>query len=214
MPHRSIPMRATRRQIVEFLRRGPATVGETAKNLDLTASAVRVHMTALERQGLIRRAGSATGSNRPAAIYELTRSADALLSSAYVPFTAGLLHVLADRLPASEVATFMDEVGRRLASNYSQPSGTLHQRTQAVSRFLNELGALTEVEVSPEDQRLTLRAHDCLLSAAVNGDSSVCRAMESFLAELVQAPVHEHCERDGRPRCCFEISPAGAVSSP
>ena len=79
MQDRPFPMRATRRHVVELLRRGAATVGETAKRLDLTASAVRVHMKALERQGIVRRAGSVvTGSNRPAAIFELAPAADAI----------------------------------------------------------------------------------------------------------------------------------------
>ncbi len=213
MQDRPPPMRATRRRIIELLRRGAATVGSTAKKLHLTSSAVRVHMTALEREGIVRCVGSTTGSNRPAAIYELAPAADSLLSNAYVPFTTGLLRVLGEQLPASDVSSFMDEVGRHLARGYVQPSGTLLQRTQAASRLLNELGALTEVEVSPGDGRLALRAHDCLLAAAVHGNHKVCRAMESFLAELVQARVRECCERDGRPRCCFEVTPAGAESA-
>jgi hypothetical protein len=31
--------------------------------------------------------------------------------------------------------------------------------------------------------------------------------MESLLAELLEAPVRECCERGERPRCCFEITP-------
>ena len=29
---------------------------------------------------------------------------------------------------------------------------------------------------------------------------------EALVAEIVKAPVAEHCDRDGRPRCRFEIS--------
>jgi hypothetical protein len=34
--------------------------------------------------------------------------------------------------------------------------------------------------------------------------------MESFLAELVEAPVHECRERGDRPRGCFMVAGAGA----
>jgi hypothetical protein len=37
----------------------------------------------------------------------------------------------------------------------------------------------------------------------------VCRMIESFLAEVVGAPVKECCDREGRPRCCFEIATGG-----
>jgi hypothetical protein len=35
--------------------------------------------------------------------------------------------------------------------------------------------------------------------------------MESLVAEMVGVPVRECCDRNGRPRCCFEVeSPTGA----
>ena len=33
----------------------------------------------------------------------------------------------------------------------------------------------------------------------------VCRAVESLLAELLEVPVEECCERGERPRCCFKV---------
>jgi len=52
-----------------------------------------------------------------------------------------------------------------------------------------------------------IRGYGCLLAEAIHGRREVCRAMESFLAELVEAPVNECCQRGERPRCCFEIGP-------
>jgi hypothetical protein len=33
--------------------------------------------------------------------------------------------------------------------------------------------------------------------------------MESLLAEVIGATVHECCDRGGRPKCCFEIGARG-----
>jgi DeoR family transcriptional regulator, suf operon transcriptional repressor len=207
MAQRHWPLKATRRRIIELLRREPRTVNELAERLELTTSAVRVHVSALERQRFVQRSGLARGANRPAAIYELAPGVDALLCSAYVPFVATLLRTAGERLAAEEVATLMHEAGRRLAASFGSPSGTLRQRAVTASDFLNELGALTEVEIAPS--RLTIRGFDCPLAAAVQGSPTVCRAMESFVAELVRAPVDECCDRSGRPRCCFEIRAPG-----
>ena len=216
MTSRRWSIRATRRRIVDLLRRDPLTIGALAERLDLTASAVRVHITALEREGLVRRAGVARGLNRPAAIYELAPGVHALLCTAYVPFVANLLQAIGEELPAPRVAALMQLAGRRLAASHGRPRGTLAQRAHAASEFLNELGALTEVDAA--GRRLAIRGHDCPLAAAVEGRPEVCRAMESFVAELVRAPVRECCDRRGRPRCCFEIgarrsgAPEGAAA--
>lgn len=71
------------------------------------------------------------------------------------------------------------------------------------SRLLNEqLGALTRVE---QNGALVIRGAGCPLSALTGKHPGVCLAMESLVGEIVGAPTHECCVRDGRPRCCFEI---------
>lgn len=202
------PTRATRRRLIELLRREPLTISALAERLELTASAVRMHVTALEREGLVRRAGTSRGLNRPAAIYELAPGVDALMCAAYVPFVATLLQTLGEELPATRVAELMGLAGRRLAARHGRTTGTLPQRARAASEFLNELGALTGVEAA--GGRVTIRGYDCPLAAAVEGRPEVCRAMEGFVAELVRAPVHECCDRSARPRCCFDIVPPHA----
>lgn len=207
MANRQAPVRTTRRRVVELLRRDALTIADSAERLGLTASAVRIHMAALEREGLVRRAGVARGGNRPAAIYALAPGVDALLCAAYVPFVANVLRAMGEELSPRHVAALMRLVGQRLAASYVRPSGTLPRRVRAASAILNDLGALTEVEAAA-GERLTIRGYDCPLATAVGGRPEVCRAMETFVAELVGAPVRECCDRGGRPRCCFEIGTA------
>ena len=59
---------------------------EIASELGLTYNAVRLHLTALERDGLIRKAGLRRGETRPSTIYELVPGVDDALSRAYMPF--------------------------------------------------------------------------------------------------------------------------------
>jgi predicted ArsR family transcriptional regulator len=46
----------------------------------------------------------------------------------------------------------------------------------------------------------------CPLAAAVSVHPEVCRLAETLIAEIVKVPVEERCDRNGRPKCIFEIS--------
>jgi predicted ArsR family transcriptional regulator len=207
MPSRPLRPEAqsTRGRIVTLLRRSGLTANEIAAHLGLTHNAVRGHLAALLREGLVREGGRQRGVSRPAVVYEIVPEAEAAFSKAYIPFVAHLLRVLRERLPQRELDEIMRLVGRRFASEWPRFRGDLSHRVEAASLLLEELGALNTVERL--NGGLVIRGYGCLLAAAVHGRPEVCRTMESLLAELLEAPVRECCERGERPRCCFEITP-------
>lgn len=198
--------KSTRGQILTLLRRAGMTANQIAAQLSLTHNAVRGHLAALLREGLVREGGRQRGVTRPAVVYEIVPDAEAAFSKAYIPFVANLLWVLRERVPQGELDEIMHLVGRRFAAEWPRLRGDLPQRVAAVSLLLEELGALNTVEKA--NGEMIIRGYGCLLSAAVHGRSEVCRAMESLLAELLEVPVRECCERGERPRCCFEITPS------
>ena len=195
----------TRARIVDLLRREPLTAKEVATRLELTHNAVRVHLAVLQHDGLVREGGMQPSASRPAVVYELATGADALFSRAYIPFVAHLVRVLGERLAPSELDELMHSVGHRVAADLPRLRGDLSARVKAASALLEELGGANDVEGA--DDGFVIRGHGCLLAEAIHGRREVCRAMESLLAELVEAPVNECCERGERPRCCFEIGP-------
>jgi predicted ArsR family transcriptional regulator len=201
-------LRGTRGEIIDLLRRSDMTANEIAARLQLTHNSVRSHLAALEREGLVRAGGFRRSGRRPATVYALAPQAEAVVSSAYVPFVAHLVRVLQEKLPQTKLDEVMHTVGRGLASDWPRARGDLAQRVQAASQLLTELGASNEAE--PLDGGFVIRGYGCALARAVHGRPEVCRAMASLLAEFVEAPVRECCDRSGeRPRCCFEIA-AGA----
>jgi len=203
-PHRPGSLKGTRERIVTLLRRSRLTANEIAAQLGLTHNAVRGHLAALEREGLVREGGLQRSASRPAVVYELVPGAEAVFSKAYIPFVAHLVRVLQERLPPGELDEVMHTVGRRLAAEWPRLRGDLPERVEAASTLLEQLGAMNEVDRL--DGGFVIRGYGCLLAAAVHGRPAVCRAMESVLGELLEVPVRECCERGERPRCCFEIA--------
>src|SRR5215510_12162526 len=87
-------LKTSRGRIVACLQAGGLTAEDLAAALDLTASAVRLQLTAMERDGVVRRAGKRPGATRPFQIFELTPQIDQLLSKAYVPLLTRLVDAL------------------------------------------------------------------------------------------------------------------------
>ena len=204
----------TNGRILELLRRGPMTVDDLARALDLTRTAVRAQLASLLRDGLAEVRGSRRGASKPSHVYGATAQAELLFSRAYVPILTQLMHVLAHRLPEPQFDTVMHEVGRRLMEGRAAPRGTLGERVAGASALLNELGGLTEI--IEENGGFLIRSHGCPLAAATAKHPEVCNALESLLSEFVGANVTKCCDRYDRLRCCFEIGmpapPSGQVA--
>jgi predicted ArsR family transcriptional regulator len=201
---------STRGRIVTLLRRSGHTVDELARELNLTNNGVRAHLATLERDGIVRQRGSVrrgSGGGKPAYVYELTPEAEDMFPKAYEPVLLRLLDVLSERLGVEKTEALMRAAGRRLAGGRTMPSDDAHARLEAAVNVLNELGGLAELE--GRDGAFVIRGHSCPLAAATPGHPEVCRMTEALLAELTGVPVHEHCDRGERPRCCFEVEYSG-----
>lgn len=196
----------TRGRIVSLLLAGGLTANDIATKLDLTRSAVRVQIIAMERDGVVRKVGKRPGTTRPFQVYELTPEVEQLLSKAYLPLLTHLVGVFADGLPAEQVETLLRRTGQRLADDLSggrRLTGPLESRIAAASQLMNEqLGALTHVE---RNGTIVIRGAGCPLAALTGKHRGVCLAMESLLSEIVGVPARECCDREERPRCCFRF---------
>ena len=196
----------TRSRVIGVLRAGKATVDDIAGQLGLTGNAVRAQLTSLQRDGLVRTAGTQRGATRPAQLYELTPELEHLLSRAYIPFLTQLIRLFATRQPPGKFNAVMREAGRGLAREVAVevPKGGLADRVAAVSEVLNrELGATTRVR--KEKDAYVIRGSGCPLAALTGKHRGVCLAIETLVSELADASVRECCDRGERPRCCFEV---------
>lgn len=200
---------STRGRVVSLLRRGSRTVEELAAALGVTDNAVRTHLTALERDGIVRQRGVRPTGGKPAFSYELTEQSERMFSRAYEPVLTQLVAVLAARMLPEDLELLLREVGRRLAAGAVTPGLDAESRASSAAAVLTGLGGLADVEQS--GGRLVIRGYSCPLAEAVRAHPGTCHAVETLVAELTGLPVREHCQKGERPRCLFEIDSGAAA---
>lgn len=202
------PDSPTRDQVLGLLRRGEMSVEELARAIGVTDNAVRLHLTALERDGLVRVTGIRREGNvgKPATLYGVAPEAEATFSKAYEPVLTTLLVTLGGRLGTRELTELLRDVGRQLAATTVSQDASLEQRVRAAAGVLDSLGADTEVEPASGGSYV-LRGFACPLSRSVAQCPPLCGAVEELVAGITKARVQEHCDRSTSPRCSFLVTP-------
>lgn len=196
---------STRGRVLSLLRTGPRTVQNLADSLGLTQNAVRTHLNALERDGLVRQEGVRRAVGKPAFVYVMAEEAEALFPKAY----AEVLDRLMDRLRRDQgedaLEGLLRSVGRDAASD-APATGSLRERVDAAVIALAELGGLAEVE--ERDDAFYINGFSCPLSAIVTKNPLACALAEQLVADLTGAEVVECCDRTQPPRCRFKVNRA------
>ncbi|MDQ3656765.1 MAG: helix-turn-helix domain-containing protein [Chloroflexota bacterium] len=194
---------STRGRIVTLLRRERRTVEELAGELGLTDNAVRTHLVALERDGLVTQGESRRGGGKPAFTYQLTPEADRLFPKAYGVILQQFLDVLGERLPRDVIADALREVGHRVAAGHDLGDADLSLRLESALALLGNLGGLAESE-RVEDGFL-IRGYRCPLATAVDANPDACLLAETLLSDLIGVPVRQVCDQSSPPHCRFEV---------
>lgn len=196
---------STRGRLVTLLRGTTKTVNELAEELELTDNAVRAHLLSLERDGLIKQSGIQRGTRKPHLAYSLTEEAEHLFPKAYDALFNQLIAVLKGRLTPLALEEVLREVGRSLAGaqTASRKNGNIEGRISKALVALEAIGGAARVE--KENEKLVICSESCPLATAVAEHPEVCRLAETLLSEVIGLEVRERCDRDGPPRCRFEV---------
>jgi len=195
---------STRGRIVMLLRKGSRTVNDLAAELELTDNAVRAHLLALERDGLVQQQGTVKGFRKPHYVYGLSHAARDLFPRPYGILFNRLLSSLKGALSRAAFVGRLKEVGSSIgAENSPNGSNTPAERTQTALSAIESLGGAAEV-VS-ENGHTIIQSSGCPFAEAVEEHPEVCKVTESMLSEILDADVEEICDRTGSPKCRFVV---------
>ena len=193
----------TRRRLLELLRRKRRTIPELAEEVGLSGNAVRMHLSALQRDGMVEPAGvqRATGG-KPAQMYDITRTTEELFPKAYAAVLRELLEEIEARQGSDALVDLLRGVGARVAAGVPAEGGAA-ARVELAAAVLRSLGA--DLEVERVGEGWLLRGYGCPLSAVVEEHHEACQLVEQLVAEVSGQPVRECCDRGDRPRCAFRV---------
>ena len=197
----------SRQAVLDLIRRGERTVNTLAARLRISDNAVRVHLIALERDGLIKRSGIVRSGTvgQPAAEYDLTPAGEQALSTAYPAALAALAAAAGERLDARARRSLFLEAGKRLAESVgSHDSGSLQERAESCAALIDSLGGRTSV--TNVKGSAMIEGAGCPLATAVRGEPSTCYMIEALLEAHGGVHAEQLCTHGDRPSCRFRLT--------
>ena len=201
---------STRGKVVLLLRQNRQTVDDLAQQLDLTDNAVRSHLAALERDGLVRQDGLKRGPNKPSFVHDLTPEAEELFPKAYQQVLDQVLTVLNVELGGDAAAALMQRIGEGLSPEPLSPGMERSERLQRAVDFIGELGGVARIETG-EDGQTEVVGLSCPLSGVATNHPGICDLAATMLGTYTGLPFCANCDRHDRPACRFIV---GSASSP
>src|SRR6185503_9180384 len=205
--------RKTRRAITKLLKtEGPSGSAQLAERLGLTAMAVRKHLYALQREGLVAAEARPVPIGRPAKFWRLTREADRLFPEAYAELSVALIDSVKDafgdegleRVLTSRCARQRVDYGKRI-----RPKDPLERKLTELAKVRTEEGYMAEIRREDDGSFLLVENH-CPICAAANACQGFCSTeldlFRSVLGPRVTVERAEHIIKGDR-RCVYKVSP-------
>lgn len=185
------------------------TLEELAARLGISRNAVRQHVTALERDGLVRALGMRKGSRRPSRTYGLTERGEEQFPRRYDLLAVSLLqavrHSLGDDATEAVLMDMVDEIAGRWLPRL-EPLGPEQRRAEVVS-IMNRLGY--HAKAAPEVGGVA--AVNCVYHKVAKDTRAVCRFDEALLSRLLGEGVRlSSCMAEGDGSCVFAKLSAAA----
>ena len=189
---------------------GPIDSAQLAERLGLTTMAVRQHLYALQREGLVRHEERPVPIGRPAKFWSLTREADRLFPEAYAELSVALIDSVKDafgeegleRVLTSRCARQRTDYGKRI-----RPGDSLQKKLQELAKVRTEEGYMAEIRREEDGSYLLVENH-CPICAAANACQGFCSTeldlFRSVLGPGVAVERAEHIIR-GDQRCVYRV---------
>ena len=196
----------TQLRLLNLLRRSRHTITTLAEALDLTDNAVRMHIAALHRDGIVAQVGTQRDTGgKPARVYGLTRDGEELFPKAYALVLGKLVGEIVRTEGRDRAIELLRAVGAQAAAG-AHKGASAKQRVESAAAAFQRLGG--DVEVKQTSAGWRLQGYGCPLSAVTVGHAEMCELGKALVEEVVGGPVKECCQRGDHPRCAFEIDSA------
>jgi predicted ArsR family transcriptional regulator len=183
------------------------SIDELADHLSVTRTAIRQHLAALERDGLVLRGETRPTGRRPEQLYQLTDHAKELFPRQYQMLASVLIEEVADIIGPDALASLMRSMGRKLALD-REPQVVDEAR---IVQHMNQAGYEAEVFFRASDDK-EIVAHNCVFHRLAAAYPVVCELDLALIGALGGGEVeHTECMVRGGHVCRFKLRP---ISNP
>src|SRR5262245_36494477 len=173
----------TQARLLGLLRRSRQTITSLAEALGLTDNAVRMHIAALHRDGIVEQVGTQRDTGgKPARLYGLTREGEELFPKAYALILGKLIEEIMRTQGRARAVELLRAVGAQAAAGAPRGTNPKH-RLEAAAQVFRDLGSDAAVEKTPEGWRL--QGFGCPLSAVTADHAELCELGKALVEEVV-----------------------------
>jgi DeoR family transcriptional regulator, suf operon transcriptional repressor len=186
------------------------TVDELAGALEITRTAVKQHLSGLEKLGYVQHTSAKSGG-RPRFVYTLTESGIDLFPKRYSWFSRIMLENLRKKIGPEEFGDYMHDLGVDMsAAAIPRLVGkTRIERIVEIVKIMNEAGfAARAVSPGASEKLPRIECKNCVFHDLSKDYTEVCRFDLGFLSGLMGAPIeHLECMQRGGQACRFRFLP-------
>lgn len=210
--------RATRDRILRALRRSMGlSADQLAECLGVTAMAVRKHLAALEREGLLTSTIERRPIGRPVHLHALTQRGRESFPQHYQDLTTDLLDDLRALDGEEKVGLLFQRRAERAYRTLAPglAGRALPEQLNRLAGFLDAQGYVAEWEIAPNGDYL-LKEHHCAIYGVAQCAPEACECELNLfqrLLEGVEVARDQHVIGGDR-ICCYRIRPRGVVGAP
>jgi len=198
----------TREKIILLLKkRGPTSIDDLSRELNITSMGIRQHLLSLERRGLIDYVSKRQGIGRPAFLYRLTEKADELFPKSYDKFLVNLFKDIEKHEGQEKIEEIFKWRRNRIIKDVKDALAdrkTSYDRVNGLKDILESEGYLAELNDS--NNHYNLKLYNCPIYKLANEFKDVCRYDLQMFRDLLGKDVNrEECITDGDPSCTYTI---------
>lgn len=185
------------------------TISDLTQLLEISRNAVKQHLTALEKNNLIRSGSLSKTAGRPVQSYVLTNEGKENFSRKYSWFAQILLENI--RMEKGEIglSKFLDKIGTEISDKYLPELNKLKlkARLNKAASILSELGYEAEIVSSKDKSEISkLEISNCVFQHLATSCPEICNFDLSLLSNLTGQKIEQQSciARDGNV-CSFGV---------
>ncbi len=198
----------TREKIILLIKRkGPMSIDDLTKELNITSMGIRQHLLSLERRGLIDYVTKRQGIGRPAFLYKLTDKADELFPKTYDKFVINLIKDIEKNNGREKIDEIFKWRKNRLLKDIKEvlsDKKTIHDKVYGVKDYLEAEGYFAEL--SDSNNHYSLKIFNCPIYKLAIEFKDACRYDLQMFKDILGKEVNrQECIIEGHPSCTYII---------